>query len=570
MIESPKIRVYATALVLAVLTFLLYSRTLTFDFVNWDDDVYVYENLRLSEFSLQSLAWFFNHAYFNSYTPLTMVSHAVDGAVWGLNPAGHHLTNVLLHVWNTLWVFVLSVMVFRRITGQNAERASAERVLLPSLIAAALFAWHPLRVESVAWISDRKDLLCLFFLLPATAADFRYVDASATKDRLRWYAVLFMLFVMACLSKTVAVVLPAVLVVLDVAVVKRSFSASVLEKLPLLLVSGVFSVVAVLVSPPLDQSDMFEIFTPLQRVLLPFANVFFYLIKTLLPVGLSPIYPPHDEASSILYTSGVVATSVFTVWLLKRRTPLPLAAWLSYLILVLPTSAAAQAVMQTTADRYTYLPSVALSVAAGGLLGYVMNGAGRFARQTVMGITAVVLLTLAALSYRQQSFWANSETLWSRAAVMYPSMPLPHNNLGLALEARGDLAGAKHEYSRAIALKPDYIEAYINLGNVLFVEGNMREAESIFRRAAQLAPHRAEVFNNLGILAKTQGKTHEALQWLRRSVEVDSTYAQGYFNLAALYAAMGNTAAATEALRHAARLGYLPAREQLKQSATNH
>lgn len=570
MIESPKIRVYATALVLAVLTFLLYSRTLTFDFVNWDDDVYVYENLRLSEFSLQSFAWFFNHAYFNSYTPLTMVSHAVDGAVWGLNPAGHHLTNVLLHVWNTLWVFVLSVMVFRRITGQNAERASAERVLLPSLIAAALFAWHPLRVESVAWISDRKDLLCLFFLLPATAADFRYVDASATKDRLRWYAVLFMLFVMACLSKTVAVVLPAVLVVLDVAVVKRSFSASVLEKLPLLLVSGVFSVVAVLVSPPLDQSDMFEIFTPLLRVLLPFANVFFYLIKTLLPVGLSPIYPPHDEASSILYTSGVVATSVFTVWLLKRRTPLPLAAWLSYLILVLPTSAAAQAVMQTTADRYTYLPSVALSVAAGGLLGYVMNGAGRFARQTVMGITAVVLLTLAALSYRQQSFWANSETLWSRAAVMYPSMPLPHNNLGLALEARGDLAGAKHEYSRAIALKPDYIEAYINLGNVLFVEGNMREAESIFRRAAQLAPHRAEVFNNLGILAKTQGKTHEALQWLRRSVEVDSTYAQGYFNLAALYAAMGNTAAATEALRHAARLGYLPAREQLKQSATNH
>ncbi len=559
---------FAAVAVLAF-TFLLFSPTLTFDFVNWDDDVYVYDNVRAYEFTLTGLLWFFVNPYFHSYTPVTMVSHAADVALWGLKPAGHHLTNVLLHALNALWMFVLCLQVTSIALAQRIE--NLQRTTVACFIASALFAWHPLRAESVAWISDRKDLLCLFFLLPSAFSYIASRQATASAQRSRRYAVSLILLLLACLSKPAAVTFPLVLLVIDWVVLKRSgFAALAKEKLPLFVVAAAVSVTAVAVAPPTSGSDMFAILSPLQRILLPFSNIITYLEKTFVPANLSPIYPLEGEgrmAVSFALFGLITTAAVFAARKGKRAA---LATWAAFVMLLLPSSAAVQAVMQTTADRYTYLPSAALSGAAATGLAVLLDRFRRTSeRRVATAALLVVVAFLAFLTERQQRIWANSETLWNRAIALYPTMPLPHNNLGLALQTRGELSRAKQEYARAIELKPDYVEAYVNLGNVLFSEMNWKEAERMFHRAAELAPRRGEVYNNLGILANAQGNSLDALYWLRKSVEVDSKYAQGYFNLGALYARMGNTAAAIEALQQAARLGHLEAQVRLKQEGVN-
>ncbi len=556
------------AVVLSALTFILYSQTLTFDFVNWDDDVYVYDNARAYEFSLSTIVWFLLHPYFNSYTPVTMLSHVADIAVWGLKPAGHHLMNVLLHVFNAFWTFVLSLQLTSIASGQRTDRPSHNAMVLASLFAAALFAWHPLRAESVAWISDRKDLLCLFFLLPSAISYIRSTQQGVgSVERTRWYVLSLILFVLACLSKPAAVTLPLILMLVDWAVLRRERVMTLAkEKLPFFFISFGVSVAAFAVSPPASASDMFDLLSPLQRVLLPFSNIMWYLGKTIVPTDLSPIYPLQSESGmAVSFVAFVLITIVALRGARKGRRLMP-AAWMAFVILLLPSSIAVQAVIQTTADRYTYLPSVALSVAVGLWLAGVAKQLAKTAeRRVTVSALLVIAAFLAFLTLRQQRIWANSESLWYRAIALYPTMPLPHNNLGLALQTRGELDRAKDEYTRAIELKPDYLEAHVNLGNVLFIEGKWKEAEYIFHRAAELAPYRGEVYNNLGILANAQGNSLDALHWLRKSVEVDSTYAQGHFNLGALYAKMGNTAAAVEALQRAARLGHREAQESLKQ-----
>jgi tetratricopeptide (TPR) repeat protein len=315
---------------------------------------------------------------------------------------------------------------------------------------------------------------------------------------------------------------------------------------------------------------MFAILSPLQRILLPFSNIITYLEKTFVPMNYSPIYPLQGEARMVLSFALFVLITIVVLLATRKGSSVPLATWATFLILVFPSSVAVQAVMQTTADRYTYLPSVVLSVAAGTGIADVLSRLRRASEQrTMMAALLVVAAFLAFLTGRQQKVWTNSETLWNRAIALYPTMPLPHNNLGLALQTRGELSRAKQEYARAIELKPDYVEAYVNLGNVLFTEMKWKEAERLFHRAAELAPRRGEVYNNLGILANAQGNSLDALYWLRKSVEVDSTYAQGYFNLGALYARMGNTAAAIEALQQAARLGHREAQVSLTQQGVS-
>lgn len=570
-IDHISIRRLATLLLLA-LTFLLYSQTLTFDFVNWDDDVYVYDNGRAYEFSLSTIVWFFLHPYFNSYTPLTMLSHVVDIALWGLKPAGHHLTNVLLHTFNTFWTFVLCAQLMSLTRARHIERPQRNATLLAALLASALFAWHPLRVESVAWISDRKDLLCLFFLLPSAISYLKSTQhATGSVQRARWYTASLILFVLACLSKPIAVTLPLILMVVDWAVLKRVWTMTLVkEKLPFFFISLIVSVTAFVVSPPTSGSDMFEMLSPLQRILLPFSNIMWYLGKTFAPANLSPIYPLESEAGMAVSFALFALITIAILLVARKGHHLMLAVWAAFIILLLPSSIVVQAVIQTTADRYTYLPSVALSVTAGMWLSDVMQRLSKAVeRRAAVAALLVIAGFLAFLTVRQQKIWANSESLWNRAIALYPTMPLPHNNLGLALQTRGELGRAKEQYTRAIELKPDYLEAHVNLGNLLFIERKWNEAEHVYRRAAELAPHRGEVYNNLGILANAQGHSLDALHWLRRSVEVDPTYAQGHFNLGALYARMGNTAAAIEALQNAARLGHREAQESLKQEGVN-
>ncbi|MBX2991654.1 MAG: tetratricopeptide repeat protein [Bacteroidetes bacterium] len=569
---------FLAAIVILACTFVLFSPTMGFDFVNWDDDMYVYENDRVQAFTVENVTWFFSHSYYHSYIPLTMLSHMIDFAIWRFNPSGHHLTNVILHALNAVWVFLLSLQLFAILKHGTAVRGFREllfrevdrAILFPAAFTACLFAWHPLRVESVAWISDRKDLLCFFFLLPATIYYINYIATRGTPNARRWYVTAFVLFVLACFAKSVAVVVPVVFLLIDGAFLHRkkrgiSLKSLVLEITPFVLVAVVVGVLAIRSMPELSTSDIYEILAPVQRMLLPFHNLVLYIGRTLFPSDLSPMYPLAGEGEMMASVALFAAVSAACLFLFKKEVRMPLFVLGAYIVLAAPSAGFASAVVQTTADRYSYLSTVPLYLPAGWILGTLIEKF-QFRNTNVYAITGVAVLAagfFGYLSLRQLPMWMNSETLWGRTIALYPTMPLPHNNYGLALQGRGALDKAEESFRRAIQLKPDYLEAHLNLGNIMFTKGNWDEAERLFLRASELQPNQAEVYNNLGVVANTKGNTLDALHWFRRSVEVNPEYAHGYFNLGVLYEKMGNATAATEALTKAARLGHLAAQHSL-------
>lgn len=559
------------ALLLVALTFVLYSQTLGFGFLNWDDDVYLYEQGRVQHVTVDNVTWFFTHSYYNAFIPLTMLSHMLDFQFWQSNPSGHHLTNIVLHSLNTLWFFMLSFVVFTLLQAEKEDmkkRQNSGSVLLATICSTLLFAWHPLRVESVSWISDRKDLLCTFFLLPAFLAYLKFVPETDPPKRRRLYLLALFLFVLACLAKPIVATFPIVLLVLDTMLMKREASVGrmLFEKIPFLLVATATAVLAVSVVPDASTADVFGALSPVQRVLLPFYNTVFYAVKSVVPTKLSPVYPTAGEPAMLaaLGAFAILTLGSFWSWMNGRR--LPALAWLVYCILLAPSVGIAGVLAQTTADRYSYLPSTALALFAGGIVGQLyayFSDAG--VRRALIATTLVVLVSLGYLNFRQQHLWKNSETLWGKTTERYPDIALPYNNLGLALQARGAFDEATRAYTRALSLKPDYLEAYLNLGTTEFAKENRAEARKLFLRALELGPTRAEVLNNLGVLANAEGNALEAIAWFRKSVAANPDYAQGYYNLGIVYKTMGNPEASAEALKRAAALGNRAAGEILTQ-----
>lgn len=560
------------ALTIGALTFVLYFPTLSFEFVNWDDDVYVYENVHLQTSLSESISWFFSHTYYHSYIPLTMISYAIDCTALGEGPFGHHLTNVVLHAMNAVWVFFLCLRLLDR-TGRQPEATEPRgRGVVPAacLLAAMMYAWHPLRVESVAWISGRKDLLCVFFLIPSTLSYLTY--RTTTHLRAGWLSISVALFLCACLSKAIAVTAPLVFLLLDVMMFGRRDLKNILsEKILYFLIGATVTLLTLSAAPERTSSDMFMVMNWLERLLLPFYNSMFYLYKTVLPFALSPLYPQESTLAMLIAFSCFIALTILS--LRRGKNQSSLLAWLSYLILIAPASGISATVIQTTADRYSYLASIPLFVLIGGMLNAAvrMFGSAMLNRSAIIATTTIVALFLAFTTNRQERIWMNSLTLWSRVVELFPSMPLPYNNLGLALQEGGERLAAEGAYRRAIELKKNYVEAHLNLGTLMFENGNVDEAERIFQHTTTLDSSCAAAYNNLGITAQARGDAEAALRRFKQSIVVDPQFAQAHFNIASLYLKMGNAAAASDALKKAALLGHRIAAEQLRAlNATSH
>src|SRR2546422_1034299 len=251
---SERWQTIAAILMVAAITFVTFSHTLGHEFVNWDDDVYVYDNPVVRSLSPQRIWWLFSHFYYYAYIPVTMLSHAIDVVMWEMNPRGHHLTSVLLHSANAIWVLVLGLSLLRIASGFARSPGNRSATLMGMSFAAVLFAVHPLRAESVSWVSDRKDLLCAFFFLPGIVAYVKYSAAKGIASGRRWYLVSFFLFLLAVLSKPIAVTFPMVLLVLDWLLLGRkpprtSVQSLVREKVPFLLISLLLTILSFAMSP---------------------------------------------------------------------------------------------------------------------------------------------------------------------------------------------------------------------------------------------------------------------------------------------------------------------------------
>jgi len=563
------------ALILGLLTFLVFRGALENEFVNYDDPDYVTANPAVqSGLSSAGVRWAFTTGHAGNWHPLTWISHQADVQWHGLRPQGHHLTSLVLHSFNAGLVLIL----FWQLT----------RDLWRSALVAAFFAWHPLRVESVAWVAERKDLLCGLFFLLTLLVYSRYTTATpnpaprtphfALRSIFRlpasvWYWLALVCFACALMSKPMAISLPFVLLLLDYWPLNRtphsalraprSVPSSILhplsstwpllvEKLPFFLLAATSAVITYLVQ---QQGGAMSGITALpERLANAVVSYARYLAKTVWPDGLAVFYPYPDQWPALVVIGSAILLLLVSWSAVRWLTSRPALAvgWFWFLGMLVPTSGLIQVGGQSMADRYTYLPQIGLFLA----LLYAWSPSVVSSRPRIVGVVVLATMALGALagqSYRQIKTWRNSESLFRHALAVTERNEVAHNNLGVALQKRGDWAAAAAEHAAALALKSRYTDAHINLGNCLLQLGNSGRASEHYRRAVELTPD-VRTHYNLGTALLGLGQPAEAREHLRQAINLDPTQPEAQLNLGIVEARLGEFAAATRAFETALQL----------------
>ncbi|MGD0281007.1 MAG: tetratricopeptide repeat protein, partial [Dissulfurispiraceae bacterium] len=567
---NPRYKYFVAGFV-SLLPFLVYLSCLHNEFLIWDDYQYVYENPHLHPFNAAFFRWAFSAFYASNWHPLTWVSHALDYAVWGLNPLGHHLTNNILHAVNTFIVVVLVARLFEtwppsRQQNPPLHPSQEGSYIVIAAVTGLLFGLHPLHVESVAWIPERKDLLCAMFFLLSTLTYTKYVSSGGGLRNKHYILVLF-LFALALLSKPMAVSLPAVLLILDWYPFNRissmkSFLSALFEKLPLIVLSLASSVLTVLAQKTGGAMRTFDLIPLSSRVLVAAESLMSYIWKMALPVNLIPyyLYPKNISLFSVEYFLSVIIVSGITAAciVMVKKQKLWLAVWGYYVITLLPVIGIVQVGGQSMADRYTYLPSlgpfILIGLLAAQLWGKSIRRRGAWARLVI--VAAIFILgSLSFLTYKQIAIWKDSLTLWTYVIKSGPEdVPLAHNNLGIAYASKGQLDLAVAEYQTALRLKPDYAEAHFNLGIAYASKGQLDPAVAEYQTALRLKPAYTEVHNNLGIAYASKGQLDPAVAEYQTALRLKPDNAEVHNNLGIAYASKGQLDLAVAEYQTALRL----------------
>jgi tetratricopeptide (TPR) repeat protein len=520
---------------LAAVIWVVFGQTLGHEFINYDDEAYVYENPEVARgMTLQGIVWAFTHVHSANWHPLTWISHMLDCQLYGLNPGGHHLTNILLHTATAILLF----LVLRRMTG----------ALWRSAFVAAVFAIHPLRVESVAWVAERKDVLSGVFFMLTLGAYVRYARRPWSPVR---YGLVVLLFALGLMCKPMLVTLPLVLLLLDYWPLKRfsrpalgdgkarpvdmpgNFSVPlrlIVEKVPLLALSGA-ACVATLFAQTVARSSFEQISLPL-RVGNASISYVAYLGQMFWPSGLAVLYPfaAGGVGVSRVVLSLVVLAGISTGVFVLRRRPYFLTGWLWYLIMLVPVIGIVRVGFQAQADRYTYLPQIGLYLLLTWAAADLCAG-WRHRRVVLGGCSTILLVALIFCARTQASYWRNSELLWTHTLACTADNFIGHNNLGNVLLQKGKVDEAIAHYQRALEIKPDYAEAHNNLGNALLQKGSVDEAIAHYQRALQIKPDYAEAHYNLGEALLKKGSVDEAIAHYQKALQIKPDYAEACYNL---------------------------------------
>jgi tetratricopeptide (TPR) repeat protein len=526
-------------LVLGGVTVVLFGSGIKNGFVNYDDEVYVSRNPHvLTGISATNTAWAFTSTYASNWHPLTWLSLQLDASIWGAYPGGFHLTSILLHAVNTALFFWL----LTELSGQ----------LWPSFLAAALFAWHPLRVESVAWVAERKDVLSALFWLLAMLAYVRYVRLG---DR-RWYAGVIVLFALGLMAKPMVVSVPCALLLLDYWPLKRwgwkknfdgkqadlmSLGGVLAEKAPLFALAAASSAVTIWAQGQAVLTvEQAPSWARLGNAFLAYAR---YLGKTIWPTGLMPFYPYPAESAfaerAILAFLIVGAVSMVVLFQLRQR-PYLTVGWLWYLGTLVPAIGLVQVGLQGSADRYTYIPAMGLSF----IVAFAVQdlyAAVVFLRRPIVVASAAALLGLMPLTFHQVGRWHDSESLWRYTLDLDPRNYMAHYLLGLALaekseatRARQPLDEAATHYRQAILEKDNRPEPHYALARALSQMERLPEAAAEYRQAIAKNPKYAQAYNNLGSVFQKQGRIDEAIDCYQRALDLQSDLREAELNLRAL------------------------------------
>ncbi|OGQ62050.1 MAG: hypothetical protein A2V21_307345 [Deltaproteobacteria bacterium GWC2_55_46] len=503
----------AAALLSAIIAFAVYAPSLGNGFVNWDDPEHVYENPYIRALDLKAA---FTSITVGNWLPLTLLSYTLDFAIWGNKPFGFHLTNSILHALNTALVFLVSFRL------ASARKGLPGVIIWTTALAAALlFGVHPTHVESVAWISERKDLLCAFFFLLTISAYLRY----AATQRGVWYISALVLFALALMSKPMAVTIPAVLLIIDLFPLDRlrgRLIKAVIEKAPFIALSAASAITTILVQKSAAAVVSLDSSSVWQRGVTAVRGVGFYIFKTIYPAGLAPYYPMAAEPFDIsFYASAALIMTVSIVSVLAlRRTKAPATGWLYYLVTLLPVIGLVQVGSQAAADRYTYLPMLGLYLLAGAGAGTILHKLHktRAAFYAALAVMLAILVALSAVTVRQTGFWKDSIALWNRQIELYPGKVVHSYNMrGLALDEAGRHREAIDDFNVVISINPKDAYALNNRAGAYGALGEFDKAIDDLMRAIPLLPGKPEPWVNLAAAYSNIGKDDLAFEARQRA-----------------------------------------------------
>ncbi len=581
-------RMLLLAIIVMLVGFFVFYGALNNEFVDWDDTGVLVDNPNWRGFGVDQLKWMFTQNHYGHYQPVTWLTYALDFEIWGMNPRGYHLTNNLFHAMNTGLVFLVSLALLRRGFAGDYKRFGD---LLPygAALSALLFAVHPLRVESVAWATERRDLVSAFFIL-LTVWTYLRAMAPGETQRTRWLAISLVIYVISMLSKVGGAPLPIVLLVLDWYPLRRipfdprrwlrGASAQVLlEKIPFFVIAIGFAV-----STVIQQKDQwlipFELHGFDARVGQSFYALIFYTLKTLAPVNLLPLYELHmplDPTAGLFAGSAVlvlVVGMITVIW--RRKCPGLMAAILVYGAMLGPLLGFFQNGPQLVADRYSYLSTlglVLLGVAGLLVLSRPASGARREGR--LLPLALIPVIALSVLTWQQVEVWRNSRALWGHIVEADPGSSYANNSYGYLILETGDAAKALPYFERAIDInvrngrahlnlwdaakqirlsRDDYdnyigpylvkatesdaaeivAEARYQLGNIALRRKEHQEAASLFEQSLKLRPESDRTWVNLGVALLSLGQLDEAVVALQKAIVINPDLLNAHSTLGAV------------------------------------
>jgi hypothetical protein len=505
-------RTWIVAGLIVVVVFVAFYPSLGNGF-NYDDERNILDNRDYRGLGLSNLRWMFTTFLMGHYQPLSWMTLGLDYIVWGKKPWGYHFTNLVLHAANAVLVFFLARRLFQMTIAGPAKRGAMQAAIdLGALIAALLFAIHPLRVESVAWVTERRDVLSSFFLLVTVLLYLRAHSSTTSTLRRRMLVAAVVTFLLSLLSRAMGVTLPLILLVLDIYPLQRLgggrgryFGPDVrhvwIEKIPFIILAAIAAILAPIAQHDAGATIELARHGVVGRLAQACYGVVFYLHKSLLPIDLSPIYElwlPLSFGDPRYYVSAIFAL-ILAIALVRfrRRCPAVVTAAVCYLILLLPVLGFVQSGVQEVADRYSYMPMIGWTIVVGAGIVLFWDKFGKGSeRVAIVAVTALIVAALSALTWRQCLIWRTPLTLWTHAAAHSRPGVIACSNLACALAKNGQKEEAITQFRRALEYNSRLASVHYNYGNTLNETGRTDEAIREYRRARTRSDLAAPIMNS--------------------------------------------------------------------------
>ena len=524
---SPQKQILIVYIVLTLATLAVFWQVNQYDFVNFDDIVYVTQNSHIqSGITLDGFRWAFSTTYAEFWHPLTWLSLMFDYQLYGLNAGGYHLTNLILHIMSTLLLFWL----FNRMTGS----------IWRSAFIAALFALHPLHVESVAWIADRKDVLSAFFWMLTLCLYVYYTE----KPVIRRHLLVLLCFACGLMSKSMVVTMPIIMILLDywplgrLQVNDQKLSETKIagiiplwqlkEKIPFFILSAVFSIIT-LYAQHNPSSKNFPLGSKIDNAPVSFVT---YLEKTFWPHDLAVFYPFSDQLPvwQIFGAALLILVISTAVMVTVKRLPYLFVGWLWYAITLIPVIGIVQVGNHAMADRYTYIPLIGISIMLAWGIPLLLKSE-EMRKKILFPMGVVFLAILSVLSWQQCGYWKNSYELFTHTLEVTENNYTIHCNLAVLLAGQGDSKAAEFHYMEALKIKPDDKDTNMNFGNLLVRQGRLDEAIERYIAAIKSKPNFVEAYNSLGVAYVQRGNWQKAIEQFSEAVKINPGYLDAQNNL---------------------------------------